>query len=66
MTSAGTSASIRTALDPSQTAGSQAAKARPARRTSINVVMLLATALMRINATQKPISNVWRQGRKRR
>jgi hypothetical protein len=61
-TSAGTSASISTPLENSQTAGSQAATSWPWRRMSISAVMLLATPLTNVSTTQKPTSKVRCQG----
>ncbi|NIJ72412.1 MULTISPECIES: hypothetical protein [unclassified Xanthomonas] len=49
-------------LDHSQTTGSHAAKCSPVLRMSISTVTLLAVALIRVSATQKPISKLRRQG----
>src|SRR3546814_8791786 len=50
----GTIASHVIPLDNSQTAGSHAATSRSDRRTSMNMVMALATPLTMVTRTQKP------------
>ncbi len=65
-TTAGTSASSTMPLVLSQTTGSQSAIRKPARWTSITVVMLLPITLTSRPITQKPISKLRRQGWKRR
>src|SRR3546814_2049125 len=57
----GTIASHVIPLDNSQTAGSHAATSRSDRRTSMNMVMALATPLTMVTRTQKPTSRVRRQ-----